>query len=242
VAERLLLLAAATGLELDAALGRKTGARQAAQGAVLATEAYGRPVLALATGVGLVNAALAVGRALERHAVGGVVDFGVAGSFDLAAHPLRAVRLVERETWPEYGLLASGACAADVHGLGFPLAAADCACGEAVLDSLAWDAGAELARMDLDAHGLDAAESLSVSGVTADAARAAMLFERYGAGLENMEGFALAYACRLAGLPFAEVRAVSNAVGVRPPRGWDLPGALEALGRAARRLFTAVAP
>jgi futalosine hydrolase len=83
------------------------------------------------------------------------------------------------------------------------------------------------------------AVSLTVSGVSADPDRAAALKARHGAGLENMEGFALAYGARRARLPFAEVRAVSNAVGARPPGGWDLPGALAALGRAARRLFSA---
>lgn len=230
-----VLVVAATGLELDAALGKKHGA---AQGEVFAAEAQGRPVLALVCGIGLVNAALALGRALARCEVCGVVNLGVAGSFDLGAHPLGAARLVERETWPEYGLLASGECAADARGLGFPLAGAG---GDdaAIFDSLAWDAPAELARLGLASGGWPCVASLSVSGVTADADRAQALRERFGADLENMEGFALAYACRLAGLPFAELRAVSNAVGARPPRGWDLPGALAALGEAARRLFSA---
>jgi futalosine hydrolase len=53
-----------------------------------------------------------------------------------------------------------------------------------------------------------------------------------------MEGFALAYGCAVAGVPFVELRAVSNAVGARPPVAWDLPGALSALGQATHRLFT----
>ncbi len=236
MAQPQVLVVAATSLELDAAFDRKHGA---AQGEAFAAEAHGRPVLALVCGIGPVNAALALGRALERHQPAGVVNLGVAGSFDLDAHPLGCARLVEREIWPEFGLLASGDCAADARGLGFALANTGAGAGEtAIFDSLAWDAPVELSRMGL-AGGWTCAASLTVSGVTADGARAAALKARFGAGLENMEGFALAYACRLAGLPFAELRTVSNAVGVRPPDGWDLPGALDALGAAARRLFVA---
>ncbi|MDR3640354.1 MAG: futalosine hydrolase [Humidesulfovibrio sp.] len=232
-----VLVVAATGLELSAALGVRADLRQ---GEILETDVFGRRVLALATGIGVVNAALELGRAL-RPGISGVLNLGVAGSFDLGAHPVGAVRLVERECWPEYGLLATGAVAADVRGLGFALNAvakappADGA--EAIFESLAWDAQAALAALGLAAGGWGTASSLTVSGVTADAQRAGALHERFGAGLENMEGFALAYGARRAGLPFAELRAVSNAVGVRPPESWDLPGALSALGQAARRLL-----
>jgi futalosine hydrolase len=152
--------------------------------------------------------------------------------------PLPTRPLVTRP-FTSYGLLESGQCAADAQALGFALAEAG---GEKIFGQLAWDAAAELARLGLDPAGLETATSLSVSGVTADAQRAAELFSRFGAGLENMEGFALAYACRLAGLPFAELRAVSNRVGSRPPLDWDLAGALAALGAAARRLLAQNAP
>ncbi len=232
-----VLVAAATGLELRAALKLEA---DAPQGRLFETLAHGRPVLALVTGIGVVNAAFALGRALERADISGVLNLGVAGSFDLAAHPLCSVRLVEREIWPEYGLLFSGAVAADARALGFALDGAPASDEEAVFDRLAWDAPAEARRLGIDPSGLARAASLTVSGVTADAGRARELSARFGAGLENMEGFALAYGARRSGLPFAELRAVSNAVGSRPPKDWDLPGALAALSRAAEHIWAPV--
>jgi len=229
-----ILAVAATGLELSSALNVKA---DVPQGAVVALTAHGRGVLALVTGLGVVNSALALGRALaapETGRIDGVLSLGVAGSFDLAAHPLGSVRLVTEEIWPEFGLLTSDACAANARGLGFALHGQG---REAIFERLAWDAAAELSRMGLAATGLENAASLTVSGVTADPERAERLKRRFGAGLENMEGFALAYGARLGGLPFAELRAVSNAVGSRPPEGWNLPGALLALGQAARQLL-----
>jgi futalosine hydrolase len=235
----MLLVAAATEMELSAALGLKVEARQ---GKLFAASAHGRPVLALVTGIGVVNAALALGRALEQASAegtgaDGVICLGVAGSFDLAVQPLGSAWLVEREIWPEYGLLFSGQCAADARGLGFSLNGSKAAEPDAIFERLDWDAPAEAATMGLAPGGLAYAASLTVSGVSADPERARALWERFGAGLENMEGFALAYGARLAGLPFAELRAVSNAVGARPPKDWDLPGALAALGSAAQRLL-----
>lgn len=229
-----VLVAAATGLELRAALNLEA---DVPQGEIFDVSAFGRPVLALVTGIGVINAALSLGRALQRGDVAGVLNLGVAGSFDLTAHPLGSVRLVEREIWPEYGLLSSGHCAADARSLGFALNGVNATDAAAIFDSLDWDAPAGLARMGLGHGDLTCATSLTVSGVTADVERARELFARFGAGLENMEGFALAYATRLSGLPFAELRALSNAVGSRPPKDWNLPGALTALGKATQHIL-----
>lgn len=226
-----LLILCATARELSSALGCEW---VHAQGGVVPTRLHGREVLAATTGVGVINASLVLGRALARGNVEGVLCLGVAGSFDLAEHPLASVRLVEEELWPEYGLLASGWSSADAGALGFPLGRAE---GRRIWDRVAWDAEAGLARMGLCGEGLARVRSLTVSGVSADAERAGALNARHPAALENMEGFALAYGTALAGLPFAEVRTVSNAVGSRPPRDWDLPGALDALAQAAARLF-----
>lgn len=233
-----VLVVAATGLELRAALKLEA---DAPQGRLFEASAFGRPVLALVTGIGVVNAALALGRALERAGISGVLNLGVAGSFDLAAHPLGSVRLVEQEIWPEYGLLFSGAVAADARALGFAQNGVAVSAADAIFDRLAWDAPAEARRLGIDPGGFARATSLTVNGVTADAGRARELSARFGAGLENMEGFALAYGARRSGLPFAELRAVSNAVGSRPPNDWDLPGALAALGWAAEQILTPLA-
>jgi futalosine hydrolase len=45
---------------------------------------------------------------------------------------------------------------------------------------------------------------------------------------EDMEGFAVALACALAGVPVSIVRGVSNVVGDRDPSHWRIPAALSA--------------
>ena len=59
----------------------------------------------------------------------------------------------------------------------------------------------------------------------------------FNGDIENMEGFALGFAAMGAGLPFLEIRTISNMVGSRQSGDWDLKGALGGLESAARTLF-----
>jgi futalosine hydrolase len=52
-----------------------------------------------------------------------------------------------------------------------------------------------------------------------------------------MEGYAVALAAELAGVPLAIARAVSNEIGVREKSRWEIHAALAALRRALAPLF-----
>jgi futalosine hydrolase len=74
---------------------------------------------------------------------------------------------------------------------------------------------------------------LTVATVTGTQASADGLVERYpDAVAEGMEGAGVAAAAAVHGAAFAEVRAVSNRVGPRDRDSWQIPLALEALGKA----------
>ena len=60
---------------------------------------------------------------------------------------------------------------------------------------------------------------------------------RYDPDVESMEGAAFMYASLIAGVPFAQVRAVSNAVERRNRGSWKLDQAIEALGAESVRLL-----
>jgi futalosine hydrolase len=78
---------------------------------------------------------------------------------------------------------------------------------------------------------------VTVATVTGTAATADRLIERYpDAVAEGMEGAGVAAAANLHGVPFAEIRAISNAVGPRDRAAWRIPEALAALGRAVTAL------
>jgi futalosine hydrolase len=81
---------------------------------------------------------------------------------------------------------------------------------------------------------------LTVARVTGTAATSGQLRGRFpDAVAEGMEGAGVAAAATLHGVPFAEVRAISNAVGPRDRDAWRIPEALAALGRAVAAIASA---
>ncbi|NBV44709.1 MAG: futalosine hydrolase [Planctomycetia bacterium] len=54
---------------------------------------------------------------------------------------------------------------------------------------------------------------------------------------EDMEGFAVALACRLAAVPCTIIRGISNTAGDRDTRGWRIPAALAAAAAILRPLL-----
>ena len=184
------------------------------------------------TGVGPVNAGIALGRILAlHHEITGVLHLGLAGTFDPARAPLGSCTLVTEEIWPEYGLLGDDGI--DAPGLGFAQWEHD---GLRIIDRLPL-------HTDLTDLGLpqptDAIPgiSLTVAGVSADAKRAHMLAQRYRPLSENMEGFAVALACARQQIPCVELRALSNKVGSRAREDRAFPLALAKLGALGQNLF-----
>ncbi|MGW1188625.1 futalosine hydrolase [Streptomyces sp. NPDC002559] len=94
-----------------------------------------------------------------------------------------------------------------------------------------------LVRAAAAATGAVTGTVLTVSTVTGSAERAAALLAAHpGAAAEAMEGFGVAEAADLAGVPVLEVRAVSNAVGPRDRDAWRIGDALTALTDAFGKL------
>lgn len=79
---------------------------------------------------------------------------------------------------------------------------------------------------------------LSVSTVTGSRRRAEQLLACHpDAVAEAMEGVGVCLAAGRAGVPFAELRAISNPVGPRDRESWQIPEALAALSAAFVRLL-----
>ena len=87
---------------------------------------------------------------------------------------------------------------------------------------------------------LPAVEAITVSTVHGDEASIARVVERCAPQVESMEGAAFMYACLVQGLPFAQVRAVSNVVERRNRDAWKLPEAIRALNATALEIIDAL--
>ena len=175
------------------------------------------------TGVGKAAAAAGVAVRLTRP-VSAVVSIGIGGALPHASLPLLASVFAEWSVFGDEGVDA-GDRFISLEKMSFGLFGPG---GRALPD-----AGlASLLRSSCE-HAAGVATVSSCSGTDAAAARIAA---RTGAGVECMEGAAVGLAAMRAGVPFAELRVISNTTGDRDRQVWDLEGSLERLSALATRV------
>lgn len=158
-----------------------------------------------------------------------VVLVGIAGTFDPELLPIGRALAFDAVAIEGIGA-GEGRDLAGPAALGFPqwpgIGGA-----EAIHDRIVLAAG-DPERLRDPASLRDPARTallLSTCAASASAAQAALRRERFPEALaEDMEGFAVALACALAGVPCQIVRGISNVVGDREPAHWRIPAALAA--------------
>ena len=222
-----VLVAAATRPEVEPLVSALSGA--VAHNRVLSGLLGPHKVDILLTGVGMVATGVWCTRAL---AIGGydlALNLGVCGSFNPDLKPGTVVHVVS-ESMPELGA-EDGPAFLSLQQMGL-----------LGTDEFPWTSGR---LVNLQPPPIPALAALpEVAGLTVNTAHGhepsiASLLERERADVESMEGAAFMYACLVAGVPFVEVRAVSNRVERRNRAAWDLKGAVEALGRVSLQLLGA---
>jgi futalosine hydrolase len=74
---------------------------------------------------------------------------------------------------------------------------------------------------------------VTASGITGSRSEADAIAARWGALAESMEGAAAAHVCALHGVPFLEIRGISNMVGEPDRNAWQIERAVGVAARAA---------
>jgi futalosine hydrolase len=82
-----------------------------------------------------------------------------------------------------------------------------------------------------------AVDGITVNTVHGNDDSIARVTRRFSPDVETMEGAAFMYACLIQGVPFAQVRAVSNMVERRNRAAWKLDEAIANLGAVARQML-----
>lgn len=222
------LLVAATELELAALVGRLTPTSSPASSERLRTFTHlSHHVDVLTTGVGMTATGVWCARVLARQSYDLAVNLGVCGSFNPARPPGAVVHVVS-ESIPELGA-EDDQQFLTVQQLGL----------------LGTDeppfSGGRLVNLDDASNpviaGLPAAHGITVNTVHGNETSIARVMERVKPDVESMEGAAFMYACLVSGVPFAQVRAVSNMVEKRNREAWKLREAVAALNDTALRLI-----
>lgn len=184
-------------------------------------------VLVSIVGIGPIAAALSIGQLLQSYSqIKGLINLGICGVYDFDAPVEPQPYVADVEIFPEYGLRLTHAETEQEfrHQMleNYPLSPVN------YLDLKPQQAAQNMNLFLPPAWAMG--PSLTVSGVSGDLQRARVLKQKYQASTENMEGFALALAAHLYGLPFLEIRTVSNMAGIQDKRQWKIAQAFKALG------------
>lgn len=173
-------------------------------------------------GVAKVNTAAGLALALHTIAPGRVVQFGIGGAFVGSGLGLEQVALATQETHLDTGVQLEDGWH-DMATLGFPLVREH-------FNVFPTDPALTQTLAALT-HATPCAFGTSET-VTGSFAHAEVLYGRFGVAVESMEGAAAAQVCTALGIPFAELRSVSNVVGERDKSRWALRGAVQAVNQA----------
>jgi len=172
-------------------------------------------------GVGKANTAAGVALAVERWRPRAVVQVGIGGAFVGSFLSIGMVAVAALEMHVDCGA-GEGDAWQSMERLGFPLLEGppprfnEMPTDAALSERLAGPARAPLLRF------------ATTERVTATLESAERLQRRFDVAIESMEGAAAAQVCLALGVPFAELRGVSNVVGERDRRAWDAPRAVRA--------------
>jgi futalosine hydrolase len=201
-----LLICAATEMELatlQAAMARRTLRPH-------------QSIRFLVTGVGLGPAVYSLTRQLVTIKPDLVLQAGIAGTLDATLLPGETV-VVQADTIGDAGVEENR-----LFRNVFDLKLAD-------PDLFPW-AGGFLPNPNaqwLALPGLQLVRGITVNEISTHPERIRQYRMQWGAQTESMEGAALHYVCLQEGVPFLQVRSISNAIGERDKKKWKIKEALQ---------------
>ena len=204
----IILLAAATTFEIQPAID------------ALPAGGEGLDVRPLITGVGAMAAAWSIMGQLDKGRPGLVIQAGIAGC--LTGQSPGKVFTVGEDQFSDQGVWEEGR----FKSL-FDMKLAD-------RDAFPFTGGQLVNpyRSLIELTGLPCVGALTVNEITTNPERIRWYQQNTAAVVESMEGAALHFVCLQAGVPFLQLRSVSNAVGVRDKTKWDIKLAITRLNEA----------
>ncbi len=198
-----------------------------------------RRILLCVSGMGKVNAAHAATLMLTQYNPNAIVVFGIGGAYPSSGARVGDIVIATEEIAGDEGVLTQEGLK-DAEYIGIPLlktATSEIYCTYKTSEHLV-----NKSLRCLDAYRDDGGTSVragtfvTLSTCTGTAERARQLEERYHGLCENMEGAAVAQVAVLHGIPWLEVRGISNIVEERDLTKWDVPKATQSVQQAIIRI------
>jgi futalosine hydrolase len=188
----------------------------------------GLEISRLVTGIGMVNTAYQLGKAFATMRPDLALQMGIGGGFAGGPAVGDVVEVVE-ECYPELG--------ADSPAGFLPLAEM----GFAHFEAGGQQYHNSIVQPRTPLPGMAQCKAVTVNRVSGEAAAIAALVARWSPAVESMEGAAFFQACLLAGIPFRQIRAISNRVEPRNRAAWKMQEAIAALNQTVWDLLSLAA-
>ena len=212
-----ILIVAATAMEVAPLLAR-LGSAAPEKPRMRTCSHAAHEIDVLTAGVGMVAASAWTSKALAERQYDAALNVGICGSFDPAFGPASVVHVVN-DRMSELGA-EDGDAFIHFEALNLPddgLEGPKAPCVHAK----------RIENATLDA--LPAVAGITVNSVHGNERSIADVVARFRPQVESMEGAGFMFACAIQGLPFAQVRSVSNMVERRNRGAWRIPEAVASL-------------
>jgi futalosine hydrolase len=226
--ERLLLITA-TRLEAEPLRGELGNLEQfefplgelwrgfvSASGAYSHTPLQNQPIHLAHFGIGKVNTAAGLALAIEKLKPTSVIQFGIGGAYVNSFASIGVVMTATHDIHIDSGVRTAEGWQGMAQ-VGFPLLTKG---AESHYNIFPTDK--TLTQLFVDAVSLPTGIFATSETITGTFDESTAIQEQFDVSIESMEGAAAAHVCLALGVPFAEIRSVSNIVGERDKRNWDI--------------------
>ncbi|TDH18277.1 futalosine hydrolase [Segetibacter sp. 3557_3] len=171
-----------------------------------------------ATGIGMLASCFSLTKLIIEQSPDLVIQVGIAGAFKPET-PIGSVVVVEQDCPGDIGVYENGSFN-DLFQMGLDSGDTFPFTGRILRNP--W-----LPKLEL--RGLSKVNGVTINEISTSPERINYLSARYNPAVESMEGAALHYTCLQTNTPFLQFRSVSNLVGERNKKHWNIPLALRNL-------------
>jgi futalosine hydrolase len=227
-----LALIAPTPAESEGLRGRLSPQPKEELKVIFEGELYGKSVIFTHCGVGKVNAAHSATLVLENYSVDILVLFGIGGGY---SGEVGDIVVAESESYGEEGVLTKDGWKS-MEFIGFPLLKDE----REYYNIFPMDTNLiqhTIKALNDAGFNVSSGNFVTVSQCSGTRESGEIMKKRFKGICENMEGAAVAHICTMYGIPMIEVRGISNIVGDRDMKKWNIKKAASKCNEAVLELI-----
>jgi futalosine hydrolase len=191
---------------------------------------HDKSVVYVISGIGKTNASRGTTLLIEKFSPGIIIHIGVGGAYPWSGLRAGDIAIAEKEIYGDEGvLLKDGFHTAEMIGIPFLVKAQKKYFNEFPQDKKLLKMAVRISRVTFHASHITVRSGpfLTLSTCTGTVRRSKEIEKTFHAICENMEGAAVAHVCMSCGIPMVEIRGISNIVGERNKKQWNISLAAE---------------